>query len=344
MKQYDVIIIGAGPAGLRCAEILGNSDKKVLLLEKKPETGSKICAGGITRKSLEIMDIPESLFEFEINKARIAGPHTEFTSRYAKKSFAFMISRKAFGQWQQEKLKKEQVEVLNSALVTNIEKKYVEVNRKIKFGYHYLVGADGATSKVRRFLGLPVKKRLITYQYLIPLKTESRRFEIHMDHRYFRSGYGWIFPHKGYLAAGCLADPRHVSPQKLKTSFHQWLADNHLDISRAVYQSFPIAYDYRGYRFGNVFLAGEAAGLASGLTGEGIFAALVSGEEIARIITNQTHSDEKIKAVLHYKKIQDNFLKLLHVAGPLRQGIFSAILFLLNNKRFNRKVTNGFSG
>jgi 2-polyprenyl-6-methoxyphenol hydroxylase-like FAD-dependent oxidoreductase len=35
------------------------------------------------------------------------------------------------------------------------------------------VGADGATSKVRRFLGLPVKKRLIALQYLIHVKEES---------------------------------------------------------------------------------------------------------------------------------------------------------------------------
>ena len=62
------------------------------------------------------------------------------------------------------------------------------------------------------------------------------------------------------------------------------------------------------------------------------------------MITNKTHPDEKMKAVLHYKKCQDNFLKLLHVAGPMRQVIFSTILYLMNNKRFNRKVTDTFSG
>ena len=343
MKQYDVIIVGAGPGGLRCAEILGDSNNKVLLLEKKSETGQKICAGGITRKSLETMDIPKSLFETEISSARIVSSRSEFTSRYVKEPFAFMISRKAFGQWQQEKLKGTQVEVINSALVTNIEKEYVEINRKTKFGYQYLVGADGAASKVRRYLQLPVKKRLITLQYLIPIKEESLRFEIHMNNRYFRSGYGWIFPHQNHLAVGCLADPRHVSPGELKAGFHKWLAYHNFDISHAVYQSFPINYDYRGYHFGNVFLVGEAAGLAAGLTGEGIYAALVSGEETARMILNPGYPDKKIKAVLHYKKVQDNFLKILYAAGPMRQIIFNVILFMMNNKRFNRKVTDGFS-
>jgi len=34
MESFDVVIVGAGPAGLRCAETLGNSKYKVLLLEK----------------------------------------------------------------------------------------------------------------------------------------------------------------------------------------------------------------------------------------------------------------------------------------------------------------------
>jgi geranylgeranyl reductase len=343
MEVYDVIIVGAGPAGLRCAEILGQSGKSVLLLEKKPETGPKVCAGGITRKSRELMKIPNSIIELEINKARIVGPTRDFTTQGVKKPFTFMVNRKDFGQWQQQKLRAfEQVTVMNQAQVTAVDKDFVEINHSKRMGYRYLVGADGANSIVRRFLKLPVKKQLITFQYLIPSE-ENKRFEIHMDNRYFRSGYAWIFPHRGYLAVGCLADPKKVPVKKLKEGFHQWLKKEKFDLSKAEYQSFPIAYDYRGYRFGNILLCGEAAGLASGLTGEGIFAALLSGEEVARLILSPDHPEDKMKAVLHYKKMQDRFLELLHMAGPVRNLIFRTILYLMNNKRFNQKVTNGFS-
>ena len=252
-----------------------------------------------------------------------------------------MIDRKRFGQWQEQKLKDTPVEIRHNALVTAIQKEFVEVNRKERFGYTWLVGADGATSKVRRFLNLPAEKKLFTFQYLIP--SNETRFEIHMNNRYFRSGYGWVFPHKGHLAVGCLADPQKVPVQTLRRGFHQWLQKEGFDLSGAVYQSFPINYDYRGHCFGKVFLAGEAAGLASGLTGEGIYAALLSGEEAARTILHPEQNDEKMTALLHYKKIQERFLMLLHTAGPFRQVVFHTILFLLNNKRFNRKVTNGFS-
>ena len=341
MKRYDVIIVGAGPAGLRCAEILASSDKKVLLLEKKPQTGPKVCAGGITRKSITLISPPEELFEFKINKAKIAGPQSVFETQGEKEPFVFMVSRKDFGQWQEQKLAGSRVEIRHNALVTGIQNEYVEVNRQEHFGYTWLVGADGATSKVRRFLNLPVKKQLVTFQYLIP--SGENRFEIHMDNRYFRSGYGWIFPHKGHLAVGCLADPRHVSVRTLRKGFHRWLQKEGFNLKNAVYQSFPVNYDYRGHRFGNIFLAGEAAGLASGLTGEGIYAALLSGEEAARTILNPGRSKEKMEALLHYKKVQERFLMLLHAAGPFRQVVFQTILLLLKNKRFNRRVTQGFS-
>ena len=47
--EFDVIIVGAGPAGLSCASELANSKLKVLLFDKKEKTGDKACAGGITR-------------------------------------------------------------------------------------------------------------------------------------------------------------------------------------------------------------------------------------------------------------------------------------------------------
>ncbi len=342
MEKYDVIIVGAGPAGLRCAEILGRSDKSILVVEKKPEIGPKICAGGITRKSMQIMDIPDEVIEYKISKARIAGPASEFTTRYLKEPFAFMINREQFGRWQAEKLKNTKVKILTGTKVTEISHDRIVLNKQKSVGYRFLVGADGTLSMVRRFLGLPTQKKLFTLQYRIPAKN-SLRFEVHMDHRYFRSGYGWIFPHPDHLAVGCLADSRYVPVQTLKKGFHRWLEKEGFDLSHAVYESFPINYDYRGFRYGNIFLTGDAAGLASGLTGEGIYAALVSGETAARKILDPSYPEEKLSALLHYKKVQEQFLKILHRTGPLRQILFQLILYLMNNKRFNRKVTDGFS-
>ena len=341
MKNYDVIIVGAGPAGLRCAEVLAPSGLSILVLEKQAEIGQKICAGGVTRKIFRVYDLPDSMFEKKINKATIHSEGQTFTID-EEKPIAFTLDRKALGQWQANRLKTTQVEIHTNSQVTGIKNKTIEVNQSESYSFRYLVGADGASSLVRRFLKIPVKKRIITFQYLIPTKGENN-MEIFMDSGYFHSGYAWTFPHNKYIAVGCGADPRKISPDQLKNNFHQWLTQKGFDISNAEYQSFPLSYDYHGIQFGNVFLIGEAAGLTSGLTGEGIYPALMSGQIAAQSIIYDIPVTVSMKNLLHYKKVQENYLNLLNAAGPFRDYIFNMTLWVMNNKSIRDYVTHGFS-
>ena len=87
------------------------------------------------------------------------------------------------------------------------------------------------------------------------------------------------------------------------------------NIKNAVYKSAPISYDYRGFKFGNTFLVGEAGGFASGLTGEGIYQSLVSGEAAAQIIVDENHEPEELNAVIKYNSIQYKILRVFSNAG-----------------------------
>ena len=60
--SYDVIIVGAGPGGLACAEITASQGLKTLVLERKTIIGKKVCAGGVTWNGL-VKKIPIDLFE-----------------------------------------------------------------------------------------------------------------------------------------------------------------------------------------------------------------------------------------------------------------------------------------
>ena len=341
MEHYDVIIVGAGPAGLSCAEVLAQSNLSILILEKKDEIGPKICAGGVTRKIFRIYDLPDSLIEQKINKVTIHSPNQQFTIQQ-KEPFIFMLERPAFGNWQANRLKESNVEIITKAQVTKIEKNTLEVNLEKTYGFRYLVGADGPTSLVRRYLKVPVKKKVVTFQYLIPRQWENG-IEIFMNSRYFHSGYSWIFPHKNYIAVGCGADPSKISASVLKENFHIWLAQMNFDISNERYQSFPISYDYQGIKFNNIFLIGEAAGLTSGLTGEGIFPALVSGQIAAQSILSDNLDRASLERLLRYKKVQEKYLNLLYFTGPFRNTLFDLTLLSLKNKAFREYVTHGFS-
>ncbi len=341
--NFDVVIIGAGPAGLRCAEVLSKSELSVIVLEKKSVAGPKVCAGGITAKDLRLLNIPDSIFEKTINKARLYSPHFTCNTDLGV-PVVYMVNRADFGQWQLSLINSRNVTVRTNAKVTSVTGEYVEVNGNERIKYKYLVGADGAVSVVRRYLKLPVEKRLATFQYRIPVDNPPDRIEIYMHSRYFKAWYAWVFPHEKELVVGCGANPGIYPPKKLKQQFHRWLNKQGFDVSKAKYESFPISYDYRGYRFGNRFLAGEAAGLASGLTGEGIFQALVSGEEVAKTIIDPDYHSEAMDDLLRYNKIQHRVLAFLLKAGIFRNLVFDLIVWLMHLKPVNRYITKGFSG
>ena len=341
MKQYDVIIVGAGPAGLLCAKILRESDLKVLLLEKDKTFGDKVCAGGITRKDLAILDLPDSLIEHRVTHTAIHS-RKRSNNTIAPEPFVFTLNRNELGAWQREQLKSTAVEVLSNSKVTHIEKDYLIVNESTRFGFRYLVGADGVNSIVRKHLQIPTERLLIGIQYNIPGKFEPK-LEIFMDSRLFGPWYAWIFPHRDNISVGCGCDPKIMSTKLLKDNFHLWLKKKKLDISNARYSSWPVSYDYRGFRFGDVFLAGEAAGLASGLTGEGIYQSLVSGETVARTILDKNHDSTDFAAVLRYNAVQLRMMKILIKAGPLRGAIQELIVMALNSPVIQNRVSNSFS-
>ena len=116
-----------------------------------------------------------------------------------------------------------------------------------------------------------------------------------------------------------------------------------VNIDKAVYESAPISYDYRGYRFDNIFLVGEAGGFASGLTGEGIYQSLVSGEEVAKIILDPSHIPEAMNSVINYNSSQEKIMRFLFKAGRFRYFLYELVVMLLNTRYFKRKVQNRFS-
>ncbi len=335
MESFDVIIIGAGPAGLKCAETLGNSNKTVLLLEKNETIGPKPCGGLMTSNGINYLKqcVGEKKFtKFIVN------------SIFGKKEIGikntplYTINREKLGQYQLKKLKKfRNITLRTSSRVLKIDKKYILVNgQKIKF--NFLVGADGSSSIVRKHLAIKTNKLGMALHYKIPSKKYSN-IEIFFNTNLYGPYYAWILPNDGYVSIGTGCDPKIFPVKKLTDNFNKWLISKNIDISEAKYEAHPLNYDYQGLEFGKIFLVGDAGGLIYNFTGEGIHPAMISGEEIGRKIINPNHKIS-IDEVLRKKKGQDKITKILIMSGPLRGVFHELIILLIKSKIFRKKIIN----
>lgn len=332
MKNYDVIIVGAGPAGLNCAKKLVENGISVLILEKNSKIGSKVCAGGLTNKSLRYLNLPSRLLDRKFKKIIFCTPLNKICFKLDR-YFIYTVDREKLGQWQMKKLKGGNIEIKTNSQVTKIDENKVIVNNSEIFGYKYLVGADGSTSIVRRYLGLNFKN-IIGIQYIVKTKM-YKDLEIHFDSKLFGLGYAWIFPHKNYVSIGCGSSSKNL---KINDKFNFWLKKNRFDISLGEYQASPINVDFCGYKFGNVFLAGDAAGLASELTGEGIYQALISGEEVAKTILDKNYVSLKINELIEMKKRHRKVINIFSKFGFLKNNIVELFGLALKNEFLKEKI------
>lgn len=156
------------------------------------------------------------------------------------------------------------------------------------------------------------------------------------DQKLFSLGYAWIFPHRGYASIGCGCEPNVFSSKDLMAGFKKWLEEKKIDVSKAKYEAFPISYDYQGYKFGNVYLVGDAAGLASGLTGGGIYQAMVSGEEVAKCIISKKYISHKLEEVIKNTEKQNRTLRFMAKTKSIVGFELELFLFLTKSDFFSR--------
>jgi geranylgeranyl reductase len=327
-KNVTNIIIGAGPGGLACAKILAEHGQEVLILERKEVIGPKVCAGGITWSGL-LKVVPESLLEGAFADQYV---HTNLQRVRVREQDPIIatVSRKNLGQWMARAAEKAGAFIRTGTRVQSVSKNQITFHKPGQatktLCYTNLIGADGSTSIVRRFLGLPTKKIGVGINYMLP--GHCTDMEWHLDTKLFRSGYGWIFPHKNSVSIGAFSDLDNMRPAMLKQKLLLWAEKQGYDLRGKHGQAALVNSDFRGCFFDTVFLVGDAAGLASGLTGEGIYPAIVSGEAVAKRILDPGYRAPEIDAMAK-KQRQHRLVIELSIKSPLLCSLLMEWLVLL---------------
>jgi geranylgeranyl reductase family protein len=293
-NSADVIVVGGGPAGATAAYELARRGLDVTLLEKEKLPRHKVCAGGVTIKTLKLLDFDlSSVYESEIARGKCTFRGQSPVTIDFGEAVGQTVMRDKFDHLLVQQAQAAGALVLDEQRVRDIECRAtgsVVRTQSGEFRCSMVVGADGANGPVARSAGL-MKRRsaavaLETEIEVAPDVLEARRGCVHFDFGSVPGGYGWVFPKKQFLCigVGCFWG----KATKLKTSLFTFLKTLGLGIdpsqAKVGGHLVPLGGSEHVLHGERVVLTGDAAGLAEPLTGEGIYYAVRSGQIAADVI------------------------------------------------------------
>ncbi len=217
-SNYDVVIVGAGPAGALAAREASKKGASVLVLDRRKELGAPVrCGEGLGAKHIELLNLNLSpnAISADINGARVIAPNLkEDIIIKTKETKGYVLDRKVFDKDLAKDAARAGAQVFSKCDVYDVIKegdkvvgvRYLLNGERREVRSKIVIAADGYESVIARLVGMKDATSTlydtdygIEYEMVnVKLNEEGRDFsdliEIFFSNKLSPRGYTWIFP------------------------------------------------------------------------------------------------------------------------------------------------------
>ena len=302
-EQFDVVVIGGGPAGATAANDLARQGRSVLLLDRAGRI--KPCGGAIPPRLIKDFAIPDHLLVARATSARMISPSDQRVDIPINGGFVGMVDRDAFDGWLRERAEAGGAvrrtgtfegigrDADGMAVVSFREVLDDGAERTTQVRARSIVGADGARSKVAKAAAVEGADRtryVFAYHEIVrapdvkPAGYDGSRCDVVYRGTLSPDFYGWVFPHGDTLSIGTGSADKGFSLRGAVTSLRAAAGLEGAETIRREGAPIPMKPLPRWDNGRDTVLAGDAAGVVAPASGEGIYYAMAGGRFAAESV------------------------------------------------------------
>ena len=284
--EWDVAVVGGGPAGLTAASVAAAAGARTIVLERAEHPRYKTCGGGLIGASLAAVGGQFALpARDEIRSVTFTLRGSRELTRSEPEPLLAMVTREEFDAALADRAQRQGAVLRQQALVRAVDQTADSASARLADGSavtaKVIVGADGSSGVTARHVGAQFAQVDLGLELEIavpPAAARSWAGRVQLDWGRMPASYGWVFPKGDVLTVGVIAargqgeatrEYLREFTGRLGLAGYEVIRDSgHLTRCRT--EGSPL-------RRGRVLVAGDAAGLLEPWTREGISFALRSG-------------------------------------------------------------------